>query len=255
MYGYALAALAYGARPWVIGRQTLAFGAAVLPFGTLPPAHVPPGARTSCSGPRDRWRSTCCSRSGSTSWSDSPDCSTSATQRSSPSERTRARRSRSPHAQHPPARCGCSSSSARRSHRMFGAVLGAPTLRLRGDYLAIVTLGFGEIIPRPRHQQRLQPDGRTERDLRDRLDPTSGSSTSAPARAGSTGPCCSWSSLSSSCCATSSVQRLGRAWVAMREDEVAAACHRHQHDDDKAARLRDRRFGEWPCRRRSTARS
>jgi len=28
----------------------------------------------------------------------------------------------------------------------FGAVLGAPTLKLRGDYLAIVTLGFGEII-------------------------------------------------------------------------------------------------------------
>jgi branched-chain amino acid transport system permease protein len=30
----------------------------------------------------------------------------------------------------------------------FGIVLGAPTLRLRGDYLAIVTLGFGEIVPR-----------------------------------------------------------------------------------------------------------
>ena len=30
----------------------------------------------------------------------------------------------------------------------FGLVLGAPTLRLRGDYLAIVTLGFGEIVPR-----------------------------------------------------------------------------------------------------------
>ena len=30
---------------------------------------------------------------------------------------------------------------------LFGAALGAPTLRLRGDYLAIVTLGFGEIIP------------------------------------------------------------------------------------------------------------
>ncbi|TFV98590.1 ABC transporter ATP-binding protein [Oxalobacteraceae bacterium OM1] len=28
----------------------------------------------------------------------------------------------------------------------FGALLGAPTLKLRGDYLAIVTLGFGEII-------------------------------------------------------------------------------------------------------------
>jgi branched-chain amino acid transport system permease protein len=29
---------------------------------------------------------------------------------------------------------------------LFGLILGAPTLRLRGDYLAIVTLGFGEII-------------------------------------------------------------------------------------------------------------
>ena len=31
---------------------------------------------------------------------------------------------------------------------MWGAILGAPTLRLRGDYLAIVTLAFGEIVPR-----------------------------------------------------------------------------------------------------------
>src|SRR6187551_3464710 len=30
---------------------------------------------------------------------------------------------------------------------LFGILLGAPTLRLRGDYLAIVTLGFGEIVP------------------------------------------------------------------------------------------------------------
>ena len=29
---------------------------------------------------------------------------------------------------------------------LFGILLGAPTLKLRGDYLAIVTLGFGEII-------------------------------------------------------------------------------------------------------------
>jgi len=29
----------------------------------------------------------------------------------------------------------------------FGVLFGAPTLRLRGDYLAIVTLGFGEIVP------------------------------------------------------------------------------------------------------------
>jgi branched-chain amino acid transport system permease protein len=30
---------------------------------------------------------------------------------------------------------------------IFGMFFGAPTLRLRGDYLAIVTLGFGEIVP------------------------------------------------------------------------------------------------------------
>jgi branched-chain amino acid transport system permease protein len=29
----------------------------------------------------------------------------------------------------------------------FGVLFGAPTLRLKGDYLAIVTLGFGEIVP------------------------------------------------------------------------------------------------------------
>lgn len=30
---------------------------------------------------------------------------------------------------------------------IFGVILGSPTLPLRGDYLAIVTLGFGEIVP------------------------------------------------------------------------------------------------------------
>jgi branched-chain amino acid transport system permease protein len=30
---------------------------------------------------------------------------------------------------------------------LFGVILGSPTLPLRGDYLAIVTLGFGEIVP------------------------------------------------------------------------------------------------------------
>ncbi len=29
---------------------------------------------------------------------------------------------------------------------LAGVILGGPTLRLRGDYLAIVTLGFGEIV-------------------------------------------------------------------------------------------------------------
>jgi len=30
---------------------------------------------------------------------------------------------------------------------LAGVILGSPTLPLRGDYLAIVTLGFGEIVP------------------------------------------------------------------------------------------------------------
>ena len=30
---------------------------------------------------------------------------------------------------------------------LAGIAIGLPTLRLRGDYLAIVTLGFGEIVP------------------------------------------------------------------------------------------------------------
>lgn len=29
---------------------------------------------------------------------------------------------------------------------LLGMLLGAPTLKLRGDYLAVVTLGFGEIV-------------------------------------------------------------------------------------------------------------
>lgn len=29
---------------------------------------------------------------------------------------------------------------------IFGIIIGIPALRLKGDYLAIITLGFGEII-------------------------------------------------------------------------------------------------------------
>ena len=44
-------------------------------------------------------------------------------------------------------------------------LIGLPTLRLRGDYLAIVTLGFGEIMPQIANNGddlfgRLQPDER-----------------------------------------------------------------------------------------------
>ena len=37
--------------------------------------------------------------------------------------------------------------AGRCSRPCLGIIIGLPTLRLRGDYLAIVTLGFGEIIP------------------------------------------------------------------------------------------------------------
>src|SRR2546427_11161172 len=40
-----------------------------------------------------------------------------------------------------------------------GALLGAPTLRLRGGYLAIVTLGFGEIVPRVFRNARIWTGG------------------------------------------------------------------------------------------------
>lgn len=32
---------------------------------------------------------------------------------------------------------------------LFGLIIGIPVLRLKGDYLAIVTLAFGEIIQEP----------------------------------------------------------------------------------------------------------
>jgi branched-chain amino acid transport system permease protein len=111
-----------------------------------------------------------------------------------------------------------------------GVVLGSPTLRLRGDYLAIVTLGFGEIIriaannldqitvgPRgisdiPHPQIRL-PGGGTENDI-------------------------VWGTLVDvkyywlllffvvlwiAAISLLNNSRIGRAWVAIREDEVAAA--------------------------------
>ena len=54
-----------------------------------------------------------------------------------------------------------------------GILIGLPTLRLRGDYLAIVTLGFGEIIAEVARNgdsdgARLQPHERAARDQSDR---------------------------------------------------------------------------------------
>ena len=65
----------------------------------------------------------------------------------------------------PPDRCG--------ARRVGGVIIGLPTLRLRGDYLAIVTLGFGEIMrsggPKRRQGRAgLQPHQRPARHQPDR---------------------------------------------------------------------------------------
>lgn len=105
---------------------------------------------------------------------------------------------------------------------IFGVILGAPTLRLRGDYLAIVTLAFGEIVPQAIRNlegitngtKGMNPIGR----------PTFGTvellaSDQVP-----------WYYLILAVSVVSIFiivrlrdSRLGRAWVAMREDEIAAA--------------------------------
>ena len=74
---------------------------------------------------------------------------------------------------HPPLDVAGPRSSAGFFTAAVGIVIGLPTLRLRGDYLAIVTLGFGEIVPQfVRNADsvgRLQPDERNLRNQPDRL--------------------------------------------------------------------------------------
>ncbi|MBP8307533.1 MAG: ABC transporter ATP-binding protein [Burkholderiaceae bacterium] len=115
----------------------------------------------------------------------------------------------------------------------FGVVLGAPTLRLRGDYLAIVTLGFGEIIRIFLNNLNAPVNITNGPQGISNIDPVSivGLDLSVPIEIGSF--------------TLQSVQlyyylflvlatlvivttirlqnsRLGRAWMAIREDEIAA---------------------------------
>jgi len=101
-----------------------------------------------------------------------------------------------------------------------GALLGIPVLRMRGDYLAIVTLGFGEIIRIILNN--LDPVTNGPRGLL-RIDPpTMGDfAVNSPARwyymilAGIIVSVFIADRLNNS--------RIGRAWIAMREDQDAAA--------------------------------
>ena len=103
---------------------------------------------------------------------------------------------------------------------LFGVLLGAPTLRLRGDYLAIVTLGFGEIVPIVFLELDKYTNG-----------PNGIIGVQPPAFPGA-----DWTtSLPYYYLILALIvlvlfanirlrdSRLGRAWIAIREDEIAAA--------------------------------
>ncbi len=120
---------------------------------------------------------------------------------------------------------------------LAGIAIGLPTLRLRGDYLAIVTLGFGEIIP----QFVRNGDNILGFDL---TNGTFGISPIDSMGFGSLGASLGlpesfrqstdraqwyfWTAvvillLTIFCSVRLRESRLGRAWVAIREDETAAA--------------------------------
>jgi branched-chain amino acid transport system permease protein len=116
---------------------------------------------------------------------------------------------------------------------LFGVMLGAPTLKLRGDYLAIVTLGFGEIVrvflnnlSRPVNITN-GPQGIA------RIDPFSIGpfSLARPETIGGlhfSGPIKYYYLLLAVMLAVIAINlrlqnsRIGRAWEAIREDEIAA---------------------------------
>jgi branched-chain amino acid transport system permease protein len=116
---------------------------------------------------------------------------------------------------------------------LFGVLLGAPTLKLRGDYLAIVTLGFGEIIriflnnlSRPVNITN-GPQGITRIDPF-RIGEFDFSTYDSFAGLTWSGPIKYYYILLVALCAIIVVNirlqnsRIGRAWEAIREDEVAA---------------------------------
>jgi ABC-type branched-subunit amino acid transport system permease subunit len=111
---------------------------------------------------------------------------------------------------------------------LWGVLLGAPTLRLRGDYLAIVTLGFGEIIPL--FFQNLDKYTKGTNGVSGIYHPVT--------PCASWFPCIDWSSYNPVpyyylilalivLCIFANLRlrdsRLGRAWIAIREDEIAAS--------------------------------
>jgi branched-chain amino acid transport system permease protein len=116
---------------------------------------------------------------------------------------------------------------------VIGILIGLPTLRLRGDYLAIVTLGFGEILPQiARNGDNLGgfnltngPNGITP------IDPPGLGNVNFLTGSGSfftSERLYYWGVMvlvliTIFCSLRLRDSRLGRAWIAIREDETAAA--------------------------------
>ena len=118
-----------------------------------------------------------------------------------------------------------------------GALLGAPTLKLRGDYLAIVTLGFGEIIRIFMNNLNGPINITNGPQGINLIDPVRIGSVSLAGQSGGMVSVGSFSMPSVNayyflflllCMLTVFIakrlqySRLGRAWIAIREDEIAA---------------------------------
>jgi branched-chain amino acid transport system permease protein len=114
---------------------------------------------------------------------------------------------------------------------VWGAILGAPTLRLRGDYLAIVTLALGEIVPRIYENSTSGLFGLGSIDFSNgRQGITPVDSPYIFGKAFNSLELKPWYYLALGMIVVVLFlnrrlrdSRLGRAWVAVREDEVAAA--------------------------------
>ncbi len=137
----------------------------------------------------------------------------------------------------------------------FGILIGAPTLRLKSDYLAIVTLGFGEIIP------QIFTNGEDINGFNlsngtkgiTPLDPIAvRSRLPQPSGPFDLGTKFLLFSLVTAFCVFVSLRiregRLGRAWLAIREDELAASHDGRAADALQAVRLRGRRLHGRPRR-------
>jgi branched-chain amino acid transport system permease protein len=121
---------------------------------------------------------------------------------------------------------------------IVGILIGLPTLRLRGDYLAIVTLGFGEIVPQfVRNADNLFGFDLTHGTFGispidspgfgQTLDDAIGLPAAFQQESNSQ-ELFYWAALgllliTVFCSARLRDSRLGRAWIAIREDETAAA--------------------------------